>query len=178
MPAASQTITLRAEVQQQGERSLLRLPQEASQALPSRGQVAATVTVNGHQAQTVIEPDGRRGHWLNLDALGVEADWAPGTELQVKVEPSKTWPEPELPDDLGSALEAAPDLADTWASLTPMARWEWVRWVQATRNEATRTKRVGVSVDKLRNGKRRPCCFDLSSCTDPAVARSGKLPEA
>ena len=37
-----------------------------------------------------------------------------------------------------------------------------------------------AEIDKLRGGKRRPCCFDLSSCTDPELARSGKLiaPEA
>ncbi|WP_262426564.1 hypothetical protein [Brachybacterium sp. Z12] len=39
----------------------------------------------------------------------------------------------------------------------------------------TRARRVEVSIDKLRGGKRRPCCFDLSSCTDPELARSGKL---
>ena len=56
-----------------------------------------------------------------------------------------------------------------------MARWEWVRWVGATRNPDTRARRVEVSIDKLRGGKRRPCCFDLSSCTDPELARSGRL---
>ena len=59
-----------------------------------------------------------------------------------------------------------------------MARWEWVRWVSATGNPATRQRRVEVSVSKLTSGKRRPCCFDLSSCTDPDLSRNGKLVEA
>ena len=59
-----------------------------------------------------------------------------------------------------------------------MARWEWVRWVGATKNPQTRERRVEVSIDKLRNGKRRPCCFDLSSCTDPELSKSGKLIDA
>ena len=50
-----------------------------------------------------------------------------------------------------------------------------MRWVQATRSPGTRQRRVEVSIDKLDHGKRRPCCFDLSSCTDPELARSGKL---
>jgi hypothetical protein len=58
-----------------------------------------------------------------------------------------------------------------------MARWEWVRWIGATRSEDTRARRVEVSIDKLRTGSRRPCCFDLASCTDPELARSGKLRE-
>jgi hypothetical protein len=49
--------------------------------------------------------------------------------------------------------------------------------VGATRSEATRAKRVEVSISKLRDGKRRPCCFDLSSCTVAELARSGKLIE-
>ena len=49
--------------------------------------------------------------------------------------------------------------------------------VEAVTRRRDRAKRVGVSIDKIDHGKRRPCCFDLSSCTDPDVARSGKLPE-
>jgi hypothetical protein len=56
-----------------------------------------------------------------------------------------------------------------------MARWEWVRWVNATANPATRQRRVEVTISKMNNGKRRPCCFDLAACTDPAVAKNGKL---
>ena len=56
-----------------------------------------------------------------------------------------------------------------------MARWEWVRWVGATKNPDTRAKRVDVSISKLRAGSRRPCCFDLSSCTDPELSKNGKL---
>ena len=85
--------------------------------------------------------------------------------------------EPHVPDDLRAALHDAPDIADLWRSITPMARWEWLRWVQSTRNPATRAKRVVVGVSKLRSGTRRPCCFDLAACTDPGVARSGKLIE-
>jgi hypothetical protein len=34
--------------------NILRLPEEASQRLPSRGQVAVRGTVNGHEFQTVL----------------------------------------------------------------------------------------------------------------------------
>ena len=48
---------------------------------------------------------------------------------------------------------------------------------RATRNPATRQRRVEVSISKMDRGKRRPCCFDLTSCPDPDLARSGKLRE-
>ena len=46
----------------------LRLPEKASNQLPSRGQVAVQATVNGHACQTVAEPDGESGHWMRIDA--------------------------------------------------------------------------------------------------------------
>lgn len=146
--------------------------------MPSRGQVAATGTIGSHEVELVIEPDGRRGHWLPLDTdLQRALHAAEGDTVRFSLTPTTAWPEPDVPADLDAALAGAPDLEDTWAGITPMARWEWVRWVQSTKNPDTRARRVDVSIDKLRGGKRRPCCFDLSSCTDPEVAKSGKLVE-
>lgn len=166
----------RATVSSIEDRLLIVLPEEVSAELPSRGQVAAEAVLNGHELTTVIEPDGRKGHWLRVDEeLRTALDLVEGAEVEFSLTPTKAWPEPQIPADLADALEAADDLSQTWPSLTPMARWEWVRWVGATRNPDTRARRVEVSIDKMRHGKRRPCCFDLSSCTDPELARSGKL---
>ncbi|GAB4564352.1 MAG: YdeI/OmpD-associated family protein [Haliangiales bacterium] len=168
-----------AAVQTASGQPILRLPDEASKALPSRGQVAVSGTINGHSFETVIEPDGVFGHWIKLDrALQEAADAEPGIgeNLTVEVEPTKEWPEPSVPKDLQDALSsAAQDIQDLWQAITPMARWEWVRWVNATKNPKTRARRVEVSLSKLSDGKRRPCCFNLSSCTDPELSKSGKL---
>ena len=159
--------------------TLVRLPDDVSEWLPSRGQVAVRGSIGGRDFETVVEPDGRRGHWIRIDevlqrAAGVSS--GDSTELTLQVSPE--WPEPNVPDDLAAALTEAPaKIHDMWADITPMARWEWVRWVQATRNPQTRQRRVEVSISKLDGGKRRPCCFDLASCTDPNLARSGKLRE-
>ena len=168
-----------AEVRAIDERLLIPLPEEASTALPSRGQVAVDAVLNGLELAMVVEPDGRKGHWLRVDeSLQQALDLREGAAVDFTLTPTKAWPEPELPEDLGAALEQADDLEETWASITPMARWEWVRWINATKNSETRQRRVEVSISKLRAGKRRPCCVDLSSCTDPEVSKSGKLPEA
>jgi hypothetical protein len=132
------------------ERSaVLRLPAPASKKLPSRSQVAV---------------------------LRRTAGLKPGEPAAVEVEPVDRWPEPTLPRDFKAALAAAPrDVRELWDAITPMARWEWVRWIDATANPATRKRRVEVSISKLQSGKRRPCCFNLSSCTDPTVSKSGRL---
>jgi Domain of unknown function (DUF1905)/Bacteriocin-protection, YdeI or OmpD-Associated len=161
------------------ESTILRLPETASEKLPSRGQVAVRGTINDHEFQTVVEPDGRFGHWMRIDdELGQLAGVGAGDTVTLEIEPVKDWPEPNVPQDLEAALAAAPQrIQDLWRAITPMARWEWVRWVNATNNAGTRRRRVEVSISKMQSGKRRPCCFNLAACTDPQLARSGRLVE-
>lgn len=159
--------------------TILRLPEGASGRLPSRGQVAVEGTINGHGFHTVVEPDGAFGHWMRIEgtlqqAAGVSA----GDTATLEIEPLKEWPEPNVPRDLETALAAAPQkIQDLWTDITPMARWEWVRWVNATRNPETRKRRVEVSISKMKSGKRRPCCFNLAACTDPDLSKNARLIE-
>jgi hypothetical protein len=157
--------------------TILRLPEKASRSLPSRGQVAVRGTINGHEFQTVLEPDGEFGHWMKLDRkLQKTAALSAGDTATLEVESLKEWPEPVVPQDLAAALAGAPrKIQDLWKEITPMARWEWVRWVNATQNPDTRKRRVEVTISKMQNGKRRPCCFNLAACTDPSLSRNGKL---
>ncbi len=157
--------------------TIARLPDKASKQLPSRGQVAVQATVNGHAFQTVVEPDGEFGHWMRIDAKQQRAAAIrAGDTTAVELVPLDNWPEPQVPQDLQTALAAAPKkIQELWKDITPMARWEWVRWVNATRNPDTRRRRVEVSISKMQSGKRRPCCFNLAACTDPDLSKSGKL---
>jgi Domain of unknown function (DUF1905)/Bacteriocin-protection, YdeI or OmpD-Associated len=161
------------------KRTILRLPEKASAKLPSRGQVAVQGTINGHEFQTVLEPDGYFGHWMGIDRkLQQTAALSAGDTVTLEIESLKDWPEPNVPQDLVTALAAAPQkIQDLWKGITPMARWEWVRWVNATQNPETRKRRVEVSISKMKSGKRRPCCFNLAACTDPNLSRSGRLIE-
>ena len=97
--------------------------------------MAVRGTINGHGFQTVLEPDGSFGHWMRLEGeLQRTAALSAGDTATVEVEPLKDWPEPSVPRDLEAALAAAPQtIRDLWRDITPMARWEWVRWVNAPR---------------------------------------------
>jgi hypothetical protein len=159
--------------------TILRLPERASGKLPSRGQVAVQGTINGRRLETVLEPDGYLGHWMRIDRKQLQAAaLSAGDTATVEIEVLKDWPEPSVPQDLEDALAAAPQkIRDMWKDITPMARWEWVRWVNATNNPDTRKRRVEVSISKMKSGKRRPCCFNLAACTDPNLSKSGRLIE-
>jgi hypothetical protein len=162
-----------------GTWTIVRLPERASAKLPSRGQVAVQGTIDGHEFQTVLEPDGCSGHWMRVDEkLQRTAAISAGDTATLEIEPASDWPEPDVPQDLETALVAAPQkIQDLWNGITPMARWEWVRWVNATKNPDTRRRRVDVSISKMDGGKRRPCCFNLAACTNPDVSKNGKLIE-
>jgi hypothetical protein len=159
--------------------TILRLPETASKALPSRGQVAVEGSINDVEFQAVLEPDGDSGHWMRVDdKLEHAAGVGPGQTVALDIEVTKEWPEPIVPSDLATALAEAPDkIQSLWHEITPMARWEWVRWVSATKNPDTRRRRVEVSVSKMNSGKRRPCCFNLAACTDPDLSKNGRLIE-
>lgn len=157
--------------------TIVRIPEDESVKLPSRGQISVQMTINGHVLQTVLEPDGYWSHWFRLDdkkqkELGVKA----GDTISVAITPVKEWPEPTLPDDIQKALDVAPKkVQQKWRDITPMARWEWVRWVNSTGVDATRIVRIEKTISKLNGNHRRPCCFNLAACTEPYVSKSGRL---
>ncbi|MGA8206743.1 MAG: YdeI/OmpD-associated family protein [Candidatus Dormiibacterota bacterium] len=173
------TIRFAATLHTIAERTILRLPESASRKLPSRGQVAVAGTINGYRFQTVLEPDGNFGHWMRIDRkLQRTAALRTGDTTTLAIETLRDWPEPSVPQDLEAALAAAPrKIQALWNDITPMARWEWVRWVNATQNPDTRKRRVEVTISKMSSGKRRPCCFNLAACTDPQLSKNGRLTE-
>ena len=149
-----------------GSGTLLRLPKDVSATLPSRGMLLVEGMINGAPFQAVLEPDGKGSHWFKVsDALRAGANADVGDTVSLEIAPTKNWPEPKVPTDLVKALTAAPSAQALWLDLTPLARWDWIRWIGATRNARTRQRRVAVAIDKLTAGKRRPCCFDRGECT-------------
>lgn len=161
-----------------GDRTILRLPESASAQLPSRGMTLVEGTINGFSAKIVLEPDGKGSHWFRVDSdLREAAAIDAGDTVTIVVEPSREWPEPELPEDWEEALAFDPQANALWLNITPMARWDWLRWIRATSNPETRTRRIEVALSKLTDGKRRPCCFNRNQCTEPEVSKSGVLVE-
>ncbi len=159
-----------------GQWTILRLPEKASLKLPSRSQVMVEGTINDFHFQTVLEPDGKWGHWLKvtkamMDAIGIKA----GDTVELTIEPTKDWPEPDIPKDFKVTLASHPNIQTLWMDVTPMSRWEWIRWITSTKNPETRKHRIEVSLSKLKAGQRRPCCFNRAMCTDPYVSKSGVL---
>lgn len=169
-------IRCRTKLAKIGSWTILRLPQDASAQLPSRGLVMVKGTINGLEFQTALEPDGTGSHWFEVgktlrEAIGAKV----GDTVTLAIESTNEWPEPKVPADITSALAADPQARTLWLDVTPMARWEWIRWIRATNRLETRQRRIEVARSKLKAGGRRPCCFNSSMCTEPAVSKNGVL---
>ena len=163
---------------------ILRLPENASAQLPSRGMTMVSGTLNGVPFQTMLEPDGRyaarqqSSHWFRPNTTLLDAASAKvGDRVHVSLESSKEWSEPDVPDDLKKALAASPQAEALWNDITPLARWDWIRWIRAVKTPETRQKHIDVALDKLNKGMRRPCCFNRNLCSEPAVSHNWVLRE-
>ena len=78
---------------------------------------------------------------------------------------------------MADAFASDPRALELWMDITPVARWDWIRWIGSTRNRDTRAIRIAKTLSKLRSGKRAACCFDRTQCTDPSMSRNGVLLE-
>lgn len=158
---------------------ILPVPKDESLRLGSRGQISVTGKISGHEFDTVLEPDGRWSHWLRItDELQKAAGVKSGDTVTVELTNRKDWPEPDIPEDFKQALSgASKKVHDKWKDITPMARWEWIRWMNSTANTETRAIRIEKTISKLEGRHRRPCCFNLAACTEPYVAKNSQLIE-
>jgi hypothetical protein len=143
-----------------GSGTLLTLPKNASEKLPSEGVTVIEATINGFPFRAALEPDGRGSHSLRVNKAMQDAAGA-GVGDTVTVEITRIGEEPEIrvPMDLRKALASVPRAQALWAAITPMARRDWILWMSSGRQRETRRIRIEKACDMLAAGKRRVCCF-------------------
>src|SRR6266436_1528108 len=91
--------------------------------------------------------------------------------------------EPRVPTDLRKALAATPMAKVQWRDLTPIARRDFITWLDAAKQAETRRRRIEKACSMLAAGKRRPCCYSIVSldlhlalkATPPAKAQWSDL---
>lgn len=79
----------------------------------------------------------------------------------------------KMPADLRKALAADAKVLALWADITPLARNEFICWVETAKQFETRKRRVKRTCEELLEGNRRPCCWiGCIHRTDKAVSPS------
>jgi uncharacterized protein YdeI (YjbR/CyaY-like superfamily) len=71
--------------------------------------------------------------------------------------------EPRVPTDLRKALGATPKAKAQWNDLTPIARRDFISWIDSAKQAETRRHRIEKACSMLMAGKRRPCCYSIVS---------------
>src|SRR5579872_2838489 len=90
-----------------GEWTFLRLPQEASDQIPTRNMKCVEGTLNNFPFQACLQPDSNGGHWLQVEPpLSEAAGVKPGDTVELEISSMAVELEPEVPDDLKKALHA------------------------------------------------------------------------
>ena len=69
--------------------------------------------------------------------------------------------EPRVPTDLRKVLAASARAKAQWSDLTPIARRDFISWIESAKQPETRKRRVESIPSRLASGKRRPCCYAL-----------------
>lgn len=64
-----------------------------------------------------------------------------------------------IPADLRIAIISDMAIVTIWNSLTPLARNEWICWIESAKLPKTRTHRIERTQTELTEGIRRPCCW-------------------
>jgi uncharacterized protein YdeI (YjbR/CyaY-like superfamily) len=71
--------------------------------------------------------------------------------------------EPRVPTDLRKALAVTPMAKTQWRDLTPIARRDFISWIESAKQPQTRRRRIERAASMLAAGKRRPCCYSIVS---------------
>src|SRR5216110_1866122 len=80
-----------------------------------------------------------------------------------KTNPKPAGEELRLPTDLRKALAAAAKGKAQWNDLTPIARRDFISWIDSAKQPETRRRRIERACSMLAAGKRRPCCYSIVS---------------
>jgi hypothetical protein len=65
----------------------------------------------------------------------------------------------KIPADLRKTLISDQKALAVWEDITPLARNEWICWVTFVKKDQTRKEHVERTVNELKDGIRRPCCW-------------------
>jgi uncharacterized protein YdeI (YjbR/CyaY-like superfamily) len=80
-----------------------------------------------------------------------------------RMNPKPAGEELRVPTDLRKALAVTPMAKAQWSDLTPIARRDFISWIDSAKQPETRRRRIERAASMLVAGKRRPCCFSIVS---------------
>lgn len=65
----------------------------------------------------------------------------------------------KVPADLRKILTSDKVALVAWEDITPLARNEWICWIESVKKPETRKLHIKRTRSELKGGKKRPCCW-------------------
>lgn len=145
-----------ATIEQSGKTATgIRIPDEVVEALGSGRRPAVKVTINGFTYRSTVAVFG------GVSFVGVSAEnragarVAGGDEVDVDIELDTEPREVAVPADFAAALDAEPNARATFDGLSYSNRSWHVLSINGAKTDETRQRRIGKSVEMLREGRAR-----------------------
>jgi hypothetical protein len=140
----------------------VRFPYDAKAEFGVASQVKVTATFDGHPYRGSLAPmgppdgSGRRCHVLGITkAIRAAIGRDVGDSVHVVVQHDTAPRTVEPPADLQSALASDAAAEQAWSTLSYSHQREYARWIEEAKKPETRARRVGETVQKLLETKRR-----------------------
>jgi hypothetical protein len=145
-----------ATIEQSGKTATgIRIPDEVVEALGSGKRPAVRVTINGYTYRNTVAVMG------GVYMVGVSAEHragsgvAGGDEVDVDIALDTEPREVVVPDDFAAALDAEPKARATFDGLSYSNRSWHVLSIIGAKTDETRQRRIGKSIEVLREGRPR-----------------------
>jgi hypothetical protein len=133
----------------------IEVPDEIVEALGSGKRPPVTVTINGFTYRSTVARMGGR-YMVSVSAENrAAAGVAGGDEVAVEIALDTAPRQVDVPPDLAAALDAEPDARRTFNGLSYSNKSWHVLQVEGAKTDQTRQRRIGKSVEILKQGRAR-----------------------
>jgi hypothetical protein len=133
----------------------IEVPEEILVAFGRGRRVKVVATVNGYMYRTSVAPAMGKILMPFSSEHRAASGLSGGQEIEVEIIPDDAPREVEVPVDLATALDAAPEAAAFFAGLSYTNRRLYVLWVEEAKKPETRSTRVAKAIEMLSEHRTR-----------------------
>jgi hypothetical protein len=150
------SVRFRTTIQQSGKTTTgIQVPEDVVEALGAGKRPPVTVTINGYTYRSTVAVMGGR-YLVSVSAEHrAGAGVAAGDEVDVDIALDTAPRQVTVPADFAAALDAEPEAQRTFDGLSYSNRSWHVLQVEGAKTDQTRQRRIGKSVDILKQGRAR-----------------------
>jgi len=143
-----------APIELSGNGAYVKVPLDVERIFGKK-RVPVLATIDGIAYRGSLVRMGGECHVLGvLKEIRVSLGKGQGDLVEVVLEHDTAERVVDVPADLAAALQSAPDAARFFDTLAYSHKREYVRWIEEAKRDATRTARIGRTIEMLTRGEK------------------------